>query len=84
MRSWILTVDAFNSRLSTLRGRSNGIEDGCQLENQPQNSDAMHRRFKREKSRGEIAISDDRSDVKQTTAGFQGPLKVQSLTYPLE
>jgi hypothetical protein len=31
----------------------------------------MHRRFKREKSRGEIAIRDDRSDVKQTTAGFR-------------
>ncbi len=27
-----------------------------------------------------MAVSDDRSDVKQTTAGFRGPLMVQSLT----
>jgi len=27
-----------------------------------------------------MAVRDDRSDVRQTTAGFQGPLKVQSLT----
>ena len=28
-----------------------------------------------------MAVRDDRSDVKQTTAGFRGPLMVQSLTY---
>ena len=28
----------------------------------------------------EMAVRDDRSDVKQTTAGFRGPLMVQSLT----
>ena len=27
-----------------------------------------------------MAVRDDRSDVKQTTAGFRGPLMVQSLT----
>jgi len=27
-----------------------------------------------------MAIRDDRSDVKQTTTGFRGPLMVQSLT----
>ena len=27
-----------------------------------------------------MAVSDDRSDVKQTTTGFRGPLMVQSLT----
>ncbi len=27
-----------------------------------------------------MAVRDDRSDVKQTTAGFRVPLKVQSLT----
>ncbi len=27
-----------------------------------------------------MAVRDDRSDVRQTTAGFQGPLMVQSLT----
>ncbi len=27
-----------------------------------------------------MAVRDDRSDVKQTTTGFRGPLMVQSLT----
>ena len=27
-----------------------------------------------------MTVRDDRSDVKQTTAGFRGPLMVQSLT----
>ncbi len=27
-----------------------------------------------------MAVRDDRGDVKQTTAGFRGPLMVQSLT----
>ncbi len=27
-----------------------------------------------------MAVRDDRSDVKQTTTGFRGPLKVQSFT----
>ena len=27
-----------------------------------------------------MAVRDDRRDVKQTTAGFRGPLMVQSLT----
>ncbi len=27
-----------------------------------------------------MAVRDDRSDVKQTTAGFRGPLMVQTLT----
>ncbi len=42
---------------------------------------AKKKTAKKNSKRGdEMAVRDDRSDVKQTTAGFRGPLMVQSLT----
>ena len=42
---------------------------------------AKKKTAKKNSKRGdEMAVRDDRGDVKQTTTGFRGPLMVQSLT----